>query len=322
MVVPTIVCVSANPAMDRRLRVESLTAGEVNRAKSGQGFAGGKAAHVAMATRALNTQAAWVGFLGGAIGRECARQLESLGIRVAAISTVANTRVNLEIIDESGRVTEILEPGAAPSVEESDEFLRTCVRGIREEWKPAVLVISGSLPAGLGADFYVALIEAARAANTKVFVDTNGEALRESAKARPDFVKVNRAEAEALLERKLATMQDLILAAREIVDDGAGSAAITLGREGLIWLERKDGALLQARPPQMKAVSAVGSGDATLAGFAHAAAQGISGEEAVRLAAACGAANCVAAAPGRIELAVVQTLAPQIEVQQIPLGMN
>jgi 1-phosphofructokinase family hexose kinase len=319
---PTIVCVSANPAMDRRLRVVSLTAGEVNRVKSAQGFAGGKAAHVAMAACALSARAAWVGFLSGAIGQECARQLALLGIQIAVIPTASSTRVNLEIIDELGRVTEILEPGTAPSVEESDEFLRACVRGIRDEWKPAVLVISGSLPVGLRADFYVALIEAARAANTKVFVDTSGEALRESAKAHPDFVKVNRAEAEALAGRPLATLQDVILAVRIIVDRGVGTAAITLGRDGLIWLERKGGPLWQARPPQMKAISTVGSGDATLAGFAHAAAQGISGEEAVRLATACGAANCVAHAPGRIELATVQALTPQIEVQRLPLGMN
>ncbi|MGB9007666.1 MAG: hexose kinase, partial [Candidatus Acidiferrales bacterium] len=265
---PMIVCVSANPAMDRRLRVGSLAVGEVNRALSAKGFAGGKAAHVAMAARALGASAAWVGFLGGAIGQECALQLESLGIQVAAINTVASTRVNLEIIDESARVTEVLEPGAAPSIAESDEFLRACVRGMRGDWKPAVLVISGSLPAGLGADFYIALIEAARAASTKVFVDTSGEALRESAKARPDFVKVNRAEAEALVGRPLATAQEMVQAAREIVDGGAASAAITLGREGLIWLEHKGGPLWQARPPRLKAISAVGSGDATLAGFA------------------------------------------------------
>ncbi|MGA7854868.1 MAG: hexose kinase [Candidatus Acidiferrales bacterium] len=316
---PMIVCVSANPAMDRRLRVGSLAVGEVNRALSAQGFAGGKAAHVAMAARALGASAAWVGFLGGAIGQECALQLESLGIQVAAINTVASTRVNLEIIDESARVTEVLEPGAAPSIAESDEFLRACVRGMRGDWKPAVLVISGSLPAGLGADFYIALIEAARAASTKVFVDTSGEALRESAKARPDFVKVNRAEAEALVGRPLATAQEMVQAAREIVDGGAASAAITLGREGLIWLEHKGGPLWQARPPRLKAISAVGSGDATLAGFAHAAAQGIGGEDALRLATACGAANCVALAPGRIELATVQALVPQIEVQQLAL---
>ncbi len=316
---PTIVCVSANPAMDRRLRVESLAVGEVNRANSAQGFAGGKAAHVAMATRALEAKAAWIGFLGGAIGQECARQMESLGIEVVAIPTVSSTRVNLEIIDASGRVTELLEPGAGPTIEESDDFLQGCVRGMRESWKNAVLVISGSLPVGLGPDFYISLIEGARTANAKVFVDTSGKALRESSKARPDFVKVNRAEAAALVGGPLTTVEEIVHAASEIVERGAGSVAITLGREGLIWVERKNGPLWRARPPRIKVISAVGCGDATLGGFAYAALQGLGGEEALRLAAACGAANCVAPAPGRIELRTVQALVAQIEVQRLSL---
>src|SRR6202167_1566754 len=122
----TIVCVSANPAMDRRLRVASLEAGEVNRAKSASGLAGGKAAHVAMAARAMGAGATWIGFLGGAIGEECAAQLKVLDIEVVAVRTAASTRVNLEVIEDSGKVTEILEPGAAPTVEEITEFVRTC----------------------------------------------------------------------------------------------------------------------------------------------------------------------------------------------------
>src|SRR5271169_1048207 len=314
---PTIVCVSANPAMDRRLFMESLAVGEINRAKSAQGLAGGKAAHVAMAARALEAQPVWVGFLGGAIGQECARQMQLLGIRVVAIPTKSGTRVNLEIIDASDRVTEILEPGMEPSAQERDEFLQTCARGVREDWQPAVMVISGSLPAGVGPDFYVSLIEAARAAGARVFVDSSGDALRASANARPDFVKVNRAEAETLAGRSLVTMQEVARAAAQIVDRGVGSAAITFGRDGLIWLERKNGPAWKALPPRMNVISAIGSGDATLGGFAHAAIQGIAGEEALRLAAACGAANCVAPAPGRIELATVRKLLPQIEIQQI-----
>jgi 1-phosphofructokinase family hexose kinase len=314
---PTIVCVSANPAMDRRVFVESVTVGEINRAKSAQGLVGGKAAHVAMAARALEAQPVWVGFLGGAIGHECARQMEALGIRVVAIPTKSSTRVNLEIIDAAGRVTEILEPGAQPTAQERDEFLQACARGVREEWRPAVLVISGSLPAGLGPGFYVSLIEAARAAGARVFVDSSGEALRASANAWPDFVKVNCAEAETLVGRRLATVQEIAHAAAQIVERGEGSAAITLGREGLIWLERKNGPAWKAVPPRMNVISAVGCGDATLAGFAYAATQGIAGEVALRLAAACGAANCVAPAPGRIELATVRALLPQIEIQQI-----
>jgi 1-phosphofructokinase family hexose kinase len=314
---PTIVCVSANPAMDRRLLVESMNVGEINRARSAQGLAGGKAAHVAIAARALEAQPVWVGFLGGAIGQECARQMESLGIHVVAIPTKSSTRVNLEIIDAAGRVTEILEPGAGPSAQECDDFWQRCAQGVRAEWQPAVLVISGSLPAGVGPDFYVSLIEAARAAGARVFVDSSGEALRACANARPDLVKVNRAEAETLVERPLAAPQEIAHAAAQIVERGVGSAAITLGHEGLIWLEHKNGPAWKVVPPRMNVISAVGSGDATLGGFAYATAQGIAGEEALRLAAACGAANCVAPAPGRIELATVRALLPQIEIQQI-----
>ncbi len=314
---PTIVCVSANPAMDRRLFMESLAVGEINRAKSALGLAGGKAAHVAMTARALESQPVWLGFLGGTIGQECRRQMESLGIQVVAVPTKSSTRVNLEIIDAAGQVTEILEPGAETSAQERDEFLQTFFQGLREEWQPALLVISGSLPAGFGPDFYVSLIEAARAAGARVFVDSSGEALRASANARPDFVKVNRAEAEVLVGRPLATMQEIAHAAAQIVERGVGSAAITLGREGLIWLEHKNEPVWKAVPPRMNVISAVGSGDATLGGFAFAAVQDIGGEEALRLAAACGAANCVAPAPGRIELATVRTLMPQIEIQQL-----
>jgi 1-phosphofructokinase family hexose kinase len=225
--------------------------------------------------------------------------------------------VNLEIIDATGRVTEILEPGAEPTPQEREEFLQRCAAGLREEWKKAVVVISGSLPAGVGSDFYISLIAAARTAGATVFVDTSGEALRASSQAHPDFVKVNRAEGETLLGRPLATIEEIAAAAREIVARGAESAAITLGREGLIWKEAKDGPVWKATPPHMNAISAVGSGDATLGGFAYSAAQGIAGEEALRLAAACGAANCMASAPGRIELATVRALMPQIDIQRL-----
>jgi 1-phosphofructokinase family hexose kinase len=297
--------------------MESLAVGEINRATSAKGLVGGKAAHVAMATLALESNPVWVGFLGGAIGQECARQMETLGIRVVAIPTQAATRVNLEIIDAAGRVTEILEPGAEPTAQERENFLQACARGLRDEWKNAVLVISGSLPRGLGPDFYVALIAAVRTGGARVFVDSSGEALRASANARPDFVKVNRAEAETLVGRSLATIEEVARAAREIVERGVESCAITLGREGLLWMERKGGPVWKATPPHMDVISAVGSGDATLGGFAYSAAQGIVDEEALRLAAACGAANCVGSAPGRIELATVRALLPQIEIQRL-----
>jgi 1-phosphofructokinase family hexose kinase len=312
-----IVCLSANPAMDRRLRMSSFTAGTINRAKTALGFAGGKAAHVAMAARAMGASVVWAGFLGGAIGQECAREVENLGIEVVSISTAASTRVNLEIIEDSGRVTEILEPAAGLTRDEKDRLLRLCSQQLRASWKGGLLVISGSLPADLDCGFYVSLAEIAHAAGTKVFIDTSREALRESLQANPEFVKPNRTEAEALVARSLQSAEDAVAAAREVIASGAASAAITLGSEGIVWVEHETGLAWSARPPVMDVISTVGCGDATLAGFALAASQGTCGEQAIRLAAACGAANCVAFAPGRIEESRVLELLPRIEVRQL-----
>jgi 1-phosphofructokinase family hexose kinase len=315
MPVSKIVCVSANPAMDRRLRIDTLSVGEIIRAKSGQGFAGGKAAHVAMAVRALGVPAVWIGFLGGAIGLECGRQLEDLGIQVVSIPSPASTRINLEIIDASGKITEILEPGSAPAPVSQQEF----ALAIQEACHDALLILSGSLPAGLAHDFYVSIMESAGAHGVPTFLDTSGKALHAGAAIHSSFVKVNRAEAEDLAGRSLKSLDETVDAAWQIIARGPESVAITAGPEGLIWVEHRNGPVWRARPPHLPAVSTVGCGDATLAGFAVAALQGIVGEAAIRLAVACGAANCAAAAPGRIELKSVQALLPQIDVQQLAL---
>ena len=320
MSAPAILCVSANPALDRRLRVGSLLPGDVNRARHVQLLPGGKAAHVAMAARALGARTAWIGLLGGRRGKELADALRNLGIEVFPIESKAATRTNLEIIEDSGRITEVLEPGGPVSPHEHEEMTRIFMQGLREEWPSAAVVISGSIPSGVPPNFYAMLIESARAAGSKVFLDASGDALRLSLAARPDFVKPNRKEAEALLGHPLDHMQAAGDAAQEIIDRGARSAAITLGSEGLIWLEKKEGPAWIARPPRLNAISTVGCGDTTMAGFAYAMLQGWSAEKTTRFAAACGAANCLTELTGRISAAEVESLAPRIDVQGLPLS--
>ena len=217
---PVILCVSANPGMDRRLRMKSLVVGSINRASSAEGFAGGKAAHVAMAAHALLAKSVWIAFLGGAIGEECVTQMESLGVRVVSMPSSAPTRVNLEIIDDSSQITEILEPGGAPAAGEAQEFLQRCRREIENAGESGLLAISGRLPSGVGADLYVSLIETARANGLPSFIDSSGEALRLSVEAKPQFVKVNRQEAEDMIGKAVQTTPF----------DCAGSAGLASGR--------------------------------------------------------------------------------------------
>jgi 1-phosphofructokinase family hexose kinase len=314
---PVIVCVSANPAVDRRLRFHSLVLGRVNRAKGVEAFPGGKAAHVAMAAHALGARTVWLGFLGGAIGEEFAAKLRELKIELVRVRTRKPTRMNLELLEDSGRITEVLEPGGRPDSTEMQEMLRAFAAGLRNKWRRALVVISGSLPLGVPADFYRSLIAAAESAGSRVILDTSGDALRASLASRPAFVKPNLEEAEALIGQKLKDQAAIVDAARELIDRGARSAAVSLGAEGLVWLEQSNGPAWFARPPRLRPISTVGCGDATVAGFALAIAKGMSGEAAIKLASACGAANCLAEAPGRISSKDVKLLMPRVNVHRI-----
>src|SRR5215467_7792463 len=105
------ICVSLNPAIDKRLVLDRLSPGQIHRVRSMYAHAGGKSAHVAMALRALGERPHWVGPSGGATGRDLVGGLEALGIQVHTFPVSKAIRTNLEILENDGRVTEILEPG-------------------------------------------------------------------------------------------------------------------------------------------------------------------------------------------------------------------
>lgn len=317
MIRPPIVCVSANPALDRRLRFDSLAIGRLNRAKSIQAFPGGKSAHVAMAAHALGARAVWLGFLGGAVGDEVDAKLRELEIEIVRIRTKKSTRMNLELIDATSRITEILEPGEPLARVELHAMLRALAAGLRNKWRGAPVVISGSLPRDVSADFYRSLIATAESAGSPTFLDTSGDALRRSLASHPAFVKPNLEEVEALLGQKLESQSAVVDAARELIHRGARGAAISLGARGLLWFQQKNGPVWFARPPRLDPVSAVGSGDATVAGFALAAARGLDGEATIRLATACGAANCLSQVPGKISSKDVKSLMSRVKVRSI-----
>ena len=312
-----IVCISANPALDRRVRLESLKIGEVNRAASGESFGGGKAAHVAMAALALGAQPTWIGFLGGATGEECAAKLRGLGLEVLPVALQSPTRLNLEILHDHGTVTEILEPGHPPGAVAMQEFTRTLVETLQTDLNGAPVSISGSLPAGMPSDFFASLARHANSQRSPVFLDTSGAALAQSLAAKPALVKINRDEARQLLQSPINNPADALNAARQIIDRGAQSAAVTLGGDGIIWLESKEGPAWLATPPKLKPVSTVGSGDTTLAGFVLASMRGFNSENTIRFAAACGAANCLAPIPGAIQRSAVDALQNQITVTKL-----
>jgi len=310
-------CLSLNPAVDRRLKMELLRVGKVNRVCQVHEAPGGKAAHVAMVLRTLGASPLWLGFAGGTTGALLIEALRQMSIQVEGVPMRGKTRTNLEILDAGQRVTEILEPGPQITTGELEQFQNAFQSILAGAGSMVTVILSGSLPPGTPRDYYATLIRIARKFRARIFLDASGEALRSGLAADPDFVKPNQEEAESWSGCRIDGIHTASEVLRQMLEKGAAAGAISLGSEGLVWGSRAGRQTLVARIPKQSSASCVGSGDATLAGFAFAAEKGWSPEESVRLAAACGVANCIAEGPGRAAAADIARLQRQIHIETL-----
>ena len=314
---PMLVCISVNPAIDKRICLARLAPGHVNRASEVRAAAGGKAAHVAMVLHRLGAEPLWIGFAGGASGQELLAGLGELNIPTVPVPMKNATRSNLEIIDEQGVVTEILEPGAAVSLEECQTFQSACDAVFKKGKDVVTAILSGSLPPAVPPEFYASLIERVHDCGGKAFLDTSGEPLKKALKASPDFVKPNREEAEWLTGKPIQDTKAAAAAITQMISEGAKSVAISLGPDGLVWKPLKSDFIYHARASRVPARSAVGSGDATVAGFAFAAEKRLGADDSLKLAVACGAANCLADLPGQLSASEVQRMRELVNIETV-----
>ena len=308
-------CVSLNPAIDTRLILNGFLPGRVNRVAEVYRNPGGKAAHVAMALKGLGATPTWIGFSGGATGSELLAGLRLLGIETMSISTGQPTRVNLEIVDTRGEVTEVLEPGGTITQSEWSELQQACAGAFQLAASKRIALISGSLPPGVPAEAYAALVSAARTANCLAFIDSSGIPLSKGLAAGPDLVKINREEAEFVTQVAIHDPATAAQAARKLLDLGANCAAVSLGERGMVGIRRQDQQAIHAWSAPLHSKSSVGSGDSALAGLAYAAAAELTFERSLALAVACGAANCLAALPGRILREEVSRMEQGVQIE-------
>jgi 1-phosphofructokinase family hexose kinase len=155
--------------------------------------------------------------------------------------------------------------------------------------KAAWLMLCGSTPPGVPADFYARLIHAARERKVRCLLDTDGAALLAGVEARPSVVTPNLQEAERLLSRVLITRTHYREAAERIRAMGADSVILSLGSRGALGIS--SGAQLEAIPPRVDAVCPIGAGDALAAAFVWAQSKGKDFAESLRWAVAAGTAS-------------------------------
>ncbi|MEN3121376.1 1-phosphofructokinase [Janibacter sp. LM] len=284
-----IITLTPNPSVDRTVAFDDLHRGAVNRATSSRIDPGGKGVNV---SRALTAQgAATLAVLpeGGPEGHLMADLLDDAGVARRGVPIRGSVRLNITAVEPDGTTTKLNEPGPTLDASEVDRLLQTvadCVRSVPDE--PVWVVTCGSLPPGAPVDLHARLVRSARAAGARVAVDSSGDPLRPAVAERPDLVKPNRVELEELVGAELPTLGDVIDAARDIVAQGIGTVAVSLGRDGAVLVDASGAT--HARATIGTPRSTVGAGDCMLAGLVHDLSSGTTPEAALRTGVLWGAA--------------------------------
>ena len=312
-----ILVVALNPALDITHHVPGVDWTGTNRAAAVETRPGGKGLNVARTLQAIGAKVTVTGLAGGAAGEEVAAGLAAAGVAAAFTRIRGQTRRTFAVVDtERNDAALFNEPGAL--VEPAD-YAKFLVRYEQELNGSRAVVLSGSLPPGLGPDTYAELAASSAAAGVPVVLDAHGEALARGAAAGPAIVKPNLAELEALAGRSLsgadgADVEAVAEAARQLRVSGPGAVVVSLGAEGL-WAVTGDGSW-QAVPPEPVAGNPIGAGDAVVAGLAHGLVLNRPWDERLRHAVALGTASAAAPVAGEFSHAQYVELLPGVKVRR------
>jgi len=318
-----ILTVTLNAALDRTLSVPNFEPGRRHRASDALTLPGGKGVNVARALRNLGQPVIATGLAGGRTGISIIEQLTAEGILNDFVRISDESRTSTAVIDPTSmQQTEINEYG--PSV--GDAELALLMEKLAYLSKGAdIVVLAGSLPRDVPADFYAVLTESLARPDLPIVVDAPGPALRAALSASPWLVSPNAREAEEVVGNEFSDDEDMAVGAEALCSLGARSALVH-DEGGCV--ARVDGGddsgrrTLRARiDVRTNVVSTVGSGDAFLAGFLAGTYDGVEVEEALRRGVASGAASTQLLGAGVVDRADVDALARQVVVEDVHAGV-
>jgi ribokinase len=242
---------------------------------------GGKGANQAVAAARLGADVRMAGCVGDDdFGRRLLAALRAEGVNADATRVVPGVPTGLAMIavDEAGENLIIVAPGANHQVGSPE--VAAASDGPRD-----ILVISAEIPApaitqALAQAGPCILNLAPAPQNAAELVAASGEDL--------DWLVVNESEAAAVLGHPVSGLANAKNAAAELVARGPRHAVVTAGARGAA-LAGPDGTHA-IEGFNVQAVDTVGAGDTFVGALAVALAAGVPAPEAVRAAAAAGAA--------------------------------
>ena len=307
-----ILTLTLNPALDLTVELARLEPGQVNRSDAMHAHAAGKGVNVAQVLADLGHTLTVSGFLG----EDNAQVFETLfaqrGFVDAFIRVPGETRSNIKLAEQDGRITDLNGPG--PVV---DAAAQQALLARLEQIAPGhdVVVVAGSLPRGVSPQWLQALITRLKTLGLNVALDTSGEALRVALAAGPWLIKPNTEELADALGCEVVSELAQAQAAQRLHAQGVEHVVISHGADGVNWFSV--GTALHASPPKVSVASTVGAGDSLLAGMLHGLLSADTPEQTLRTATAIAAMAVTQIGFGIHDTALLASLEQGVRVRPL-----
>ncbi|MDI3548489.1 MAG: 1-phosphofructokinase [Halanaerobiales bacterium] len=307
-----IITVTLNPAIDKTLKVDKLKPGELNRVREVDIIAGGKGINVARVVHQLGEPVVAMGFLGGDTGQQIDRFLEKEGLARNFTWTEYPTRVNMKILENDDRETEVNEPGQV--LPQDFQVLKNSLKVQLKE--ASLLVLSGSLPQGVPEDAYNQLMKLANQNNVSVILDTAGKSLKLGLREKPYLIKPNLHEVELLIDKRIDSTAGIYNAVDYFIGKGVRIIVISMGSQGAVFADRDE--LIWVKVPEVEvSQTTVGAGDSMVAGLAIKLLRKSSLEEMARFATALATTYVKTGRRDKIELAGIKEIESQLTLEYL-----
>ncbi|WP_411504376.1 1-phosphofructokinase [Brevibacillus centrosporus] len=280
-----IYTVTLNASIDYHVWLQTLTQSSIHEAQKEWKSAGGKGINVSKVLRNLGLPSVALGFAGGFTGAFIRQELEREGIVHQLISTAEDSRINIKI--KAGTETDI--SGVSPSI--PSEAQGQLLGQLDLLTGNDVLVLAGSVPASMPADFYGSIMQRLRPRGVNVILDAKGKALAQALPEGPFLIKPNQHELGQLFGVQVTTFEEAVYYAKKAMEIGASNVIVTLGGNGAVLVSPETE--LVAQFPKQQAVNSIGAGDSVVAGFLYGVSHQWEIRDAFRYAVAAGCSTAI-----------------------------
>ncbi|NEW63236.1 tagatose-6-phosphate kinase [Granulicatella sp. zg-ZJ] len=309
-----ILTITMNPSVDVSYQLDTFDLDTVNRVSSVHKTPGGKGLNVTRVLHQLSEQVVAGGLLGGALGEDIRDKLNTASIKHDFFNISGHTRNCIAIL-HNGQQTEILESGPTILDSEANAFLAYFQKQIEHV---EIVSISGSLPKGLPANFYVDMLSICERAGKPVVLDCSGDSLSEvlQSNVKPVAIKPNIDELSQLLKKQITLDIDVL---KEVLSHNLFKdiewIIVSLGKDGAFAKHHNN--YYKVDIPKIQVVNPVGSGDSTVAGIVSSLAHKASDVDLLKKANVLGMLNAMENITGHVNLERYQELYDGIQVREV-----